>query len=102
MTEEEMKSICAEISGTPFNYFCMGYETLLKELKDKGIIAEWYYNGDYHYATKVGFKEKEKEIIIQSLRVMKQMAYMTNGLGKLQQGDTVVLDNIIKKLGGTV
>lgn len=23
-------------------------ETLLKELKDRGVIHSWYYNGEYH------------------------------------------------------
>lgn len=23
-------------------------ETLLKELKDRGVIRSWYYNGEYH------------------------------------------------------
>lgn len=49
MTTDELKSICSNISGTPFDYFQKGYETLLKELKDKGIIKEWYYNGEYHF-----------------------------------------------------
>lgn len=49
MTTNELKLICSNISGTPFDYFQKGYETLLKELKDKGIIKEWYYNGEYHF-----------------------------------------------------
>lgn len=49
MSETELKAICAETSGTPYDYFKKGYETLLKELKDKGIIKSWYYNGSYNY-----------------------------------------------------
>lgn len=50
----------------------------------------------------VRLDEMEKELIVQSLKLIKQIAYKTNGLGKLQQGDTIVLDNLIKKLGGEV
>lgn len=28
-------------------------ETLLKELKDRGVIRSWYYNGSYHIGSEL-------------------------------------------------
>ena len=28
-------------------------ETLLKELKDRGVIRSWYYNGSYHVGSEL-------------------------------------------------
>lgn len=28
-------------------------ETLLKELKDRGVINSWYYNGSYHIGSEL-------------------------------------------------
>lgn len=32
-------------------------ETLLKELKDRGVIRSWYYNGSYHVGNELPRQE---------------------------------------------
>lgn len=38
----------AYLAGLGTKVKSLSTETLLKELKDRGVIRSWYYNGTYH------------------------------------------------------
>ena len=62
------------------------FETLLYELKDKGIITDWYYNGEYHWK----FADLQE----------KSVAYLGNCIIDIQEKQIAELKAQIDKLKG--
>ena len=45
---EQAKSVISNIPSLKIKVESCDIETMLKILKDKGVIKSWYYNGSYH------------------------------------------------------